>query len=89
MLQVFATVHYPRCVIQFINMEENSIYPFLGVKYVSDEVYYVVMFNEKDMGMVVQCKGQIDGISLGFYGEFDETQFEYVNPEYDVILNND
>ena len=89
MHQVSAIVHYPRCVTQFINMEENSIYPFLGVKYITDNDYFVVMFNRKDYGMVVQCNGKIDDIYLGLDGEFDEESFEYLDPELDVILNND
>ncbi len=70
-------------------MEENSIYPFLGVKYITDNDYFVVMFNRKDHGMVVQCNGKIDDIHLGLDGEFDEESFEYLDPELDVILNND
>lgn len=69
-------------------MEEENIYPFLGIKTIEDK-NYVVFFYEKDMGVVVHADSGIEGIRLGLHGEFDENQFEYLDPELQVPLHND
>lgn len=70
-------------------MEERS-YPYLGVTRTTNGQEYVVFFLEKDYGVIVMSEvtGNDSLLPGSTTYDFDESRFEYLNPEVSVRLNN-
>ena len=63
-------------------------YPYLGVKTFEDETQYVVLFTEQDYGVVVMNNTSNENIKFGLISSFDENEFDFLDKEQCVIINN-
>ena len=62
-------------------------YPYLGRAY-ENEKMYVVLFLEKNYGVVVLNETNNSQYNFGTLNEFDESKFDYLPPEECVRLSN-
>lgn len=65
----------------------KDIHPFLGINHINGKAY-VVLFDKEDSGMVVYNETNSDKIKFGTYGDFDENQFEFLDPSTVITLSN-
>lgn len=63
-------------------------YPYLGVKTFEDETQYVVLFTEQDYGVVVMNNTSNENIKFGLISSFDENEFDFLDKEQCVRINN-
>lgn len=68
-------------------MEETREYPYLGRNNVGEE-YYIVMFTEPNYGVVIDGDIESDRIKVGYIGDFEEKQFEFLPEGEYVQLEN-
>lgn len=63
-------------------------YPYLAKNTVGDKTY-VVFFSEENYGMVVMSEiNDNSDIALGAIGDFDESVFEVLSPDVQVLIHN-
>lgn len=63
-------------------------YPYLGYRKVDEDKMVVIMFTDKDKGVVVHTETEGPKYKFGKNAEFNEEDFLFYPPEKFVRLNN-